>query len=140
MGRPGKMIPPGYYRALDDNGEYHLYPVEDEEAEDRRYLNKRTGIALQVATLCMRVTSRIQAGEEVCSKLSSPHPPDIQIGDPALGNIASETCNPFHRREDTENITAGNTALTTHLVKKGNRGMFRENTTSRTPMCLTRNR
>ena len=67
MGRPGKMIPPGYYRALDDDGEYHLYPVEDEEAEDRRYLNERTGIALQVATLCMRVMGSIQAGEGVCS-------------------------------------------------------------------------
>ena len=76
--------------------------------------------------------------------MGSPHPPDIQICDPALGNIASETRRPFHCGEDTENmtaggiqhdkyelneslsskitgknpVTAGNTALTTHLEER----------------------
>ena len=74
IGRSGRMISPGYYEAWDENHEYLLYPIVDEEEENWKYLNERTGIALQVATLCMRVMSNIQAGEGVCSKLGSTHP------------------------------------------------------------------
>ena len=104
IGRSGRMIPPGYYEAWEEDDKYYLYPIVDEDTEDRRYLNERTGIALQVATLCMRVISRIQAGGGVYSQLGSPHPSDIQICDSALGNIANESCRPFHRGGDTDNF------------------------------------
>ena len=50
--------------------------------------------------LCKTMTE-----EEVYSRLGSPHTQDTPICDPAHGNIASKTCRPSHRGEDTKNIT-----------------------------------
>ena len=54
-----KPLPPGYYRALDDDGEYHLYPVEDENWERQRQINEQFGLILQALALCMSALSKI---------------------------------------------------------------------------------
>ena len=174
IGRSGIMIPPGYYRALDDDGEYHLYPIMDERWEAQHKLNEQFGLALQAFALFISGLCKTQAGEEVYSRLGSSNTQDTPICDPARGNIASKTCRPFHRGEDTENITTEgiqqnkdesiesrgksllstvtaknpvtlrNAALTIWkeeaIWKKRNQGMFRENITSRTQICPTKNR
>ena len=53
IGMYGRIIPPGYYRALDDDGEYHLYPITDGRREAQHKLNEQFGLALQVFALFM---------------------------------------------------------------------------------------
>ena len=59
IGRSGGSLPPGYYRVLDDDGEYHLYPVEDENWERQRQINEQFGLTLQALALCMSALSKI---------------------------------------------------------------------------------
>ena len=51
IGRSGGLVPPGYYRALDDDGEYHLNPITDGRWETQHKLNEQFGLALQAFAL-----------------------------------------------------------------------------------------
>ena len=59
IGWSGGLAPPGYYRALDDDGEYHFYAVEDENWERQRQINEQFGLTLQALALCMSAFSKI---------------------------------------------------------------------------------
>ena len=50
IGKSGKVIPSGYYEALDEDGEYHLHPILEEENEAKIHLNKQMEVAM--VTLC----------------------------------------------------------------------------------------
>ena len=55
-----ELLPPGYYRELDDDGEYHLYPVEDGNWERQCQLNEQFGLALQAIALGMGTLCKFQ--------------------------------------------------------------------------------
>ena len=48
IGKSGMIIPVGYYEALDGDGEYHFYPILEEEQGMQKNFNEKVKIALQV--------------------------------------------------------------------------------------------
>ena len=44
---------------MDDDGEYHWYPVQVENRETQRQINEQFGLTLQALALCMSAISKI---------------------------------------------------------------------------------
>ena len=62
IGKSGNVIPPGYYEALDDDGEYHLYPVLEEDGETQQQFNQQVGLAIQALFLLQLGSLKLASG------------------------------------------------------------------------------
>ena len=66
IGQSGKVIPAGYYEGLDDDGEYHLYPILEEGKVAQIHLNNQMGVAIVTlgqAWGCIMNTFTVQQAE-----------------------------------------------------------------------------